>query len=85
MVKPYSLDLRERVAAAVNRDGMSRQEAARHFGVAAITAITWVKRLSETGSLATGQIGGHRPKKIQALIVTGFCSDARSVSLRFAA
>jgi putative transposase len=64
MVKPYSLDLRERVAAAVNRDGMSRQAAARHFGVAASTSITWVKRLDETGSLVPGQSGGYRPKKI---------------------
>jgi putative transposase len=64
MVRPYSIDLRERVAAAVHRDGMSRQAAARHFGVAASTAITWVKRFGETGSLIAGRCGGHRPKKI---------------------
>jgi putative transposase len=64
MVKPYSIDLRERVVAAVNRDGISRQEAARRFGVAASTSITWVKRLDETGSLIAGQSGAHRPKKI---------------------
>ena len=64
MVKPYSLDLRERVAAAVTREGMSRQEAARRFGVAASTSITWVRLLNETGSLAPGQSGGRRPKKI---------------------
>ena len=63
-MKPYSMDLRERVVAAVNRDGLSRQEAARRFGVAASTSITWVKRLDETGSLIAGQSGGHRPKKI---------------------
>jgi putative transposase len=27
--------------------------------------IEWVDRFSETGSLAPGQMGGHRPKKIQ--------------------
>jgi putative transposase len=64
MVKAYSMDLRERVVAAVNRDGLSRQEAARRFGVAASTSISWVKQLDETGSLAAGQSGGHRPKKI---------------------
>ncbi len=64
MAQPYSLNLRERVAPAVNRGDMSRQEAARHFGVAASTAIIWVKRLGDTGSLAPGKIGGHRPKKI---------------------
>lgn len=67
MAKPYSIDLRERVAAAVGRDGMSRQAAARRFGVAASTAIHWVKRYAETGSLAVGKIGGHREKKISGV------------------
>lgn len=64
MAKAYSLDLRERVSGAVHRDGMSRQAAARRFGVAASTAINWARQYSETGSLAPGQIGGHCPKKI---------------------
>jgi transposase len=64
MTKPYSVDLRERVAFAVGRDGMSRQAAARRFGVVASTAIHWVKRFSETGSLTPDQIGGHCEKKI---------------------
>jgi transposase len=33
MARPYSADLRERVVAAVERDGMSRHKAAVHFGV----------------------------------------------------
>jgi putative transposase len=64
MAKPYSMDLRERVAAAVVRDGMSRQQAAHHFGVAASTAINWLNRVSETGNLVPAQSGGRRPKKI---------------------
>ena len=64
MVAPYSLDLRERVVAAVEHGGMSRHRAAAHFGVAISTAIHWVKVFRKTGSLAPGQIGGHRPKKI---------------------
>ena len=64
MAKPYSMDLRERVVAGVTRDGLSRQEAARRFGVASSTSINWVKRLEDTGTLAAGQCGGHRPKKI---------------------
>jgi transposase len=28
------------------------------------TVINWVKRLDETGSVAPGQMGGHKPKKI---------------------
>jgi putative transposase len=67
MAKAYSVDLRERVAFAVVQDGMSRQAAARRFGVAASTAIHWVKRFSETGSLTPDQIGGHCEKKISGV------------------
>ena len=42
MDAPYSLDLRERVVEAIEQGGMSRNQAARHFGVAISTAITWV-------------------------------------------
>ena len=42
MGAPYSLDLRERVVAAVEHGGMSRNQAARYFGVAISTAIAWV-------------------------------------------
>ena len=57
MGTPYSLDLRERVVAAVERGGMSRNQAAKHFGVAISTAITWVKLFRQTGNLAPGQNG----------------------------
>ena len=65
MPKPYSVDLRERVVAAVERDGLSRREAASRFGVGVSTAINWVRRFQDTGSVAPGQMGGHRPKKIR--------------------
>jgi transposase len=64
MGKPYSLDLRKRVVAAVLTGGMSRNQAALHFGVGISTAINWVKRQQETGSVAPGKMGGHRPKAI---------------------
>ena len=64
MGKPYSIDLRERVVAAVVTGGMSRNRAAKQFGVGISTAINWVKRVRETGSVAPGQRGGHRPKSI---------------------
>jgi len=64
MGKPYSVDLRERVVAAVERGGMSCHGAAAHFGVGISTAINWVRRLRETGSVAPGQMGGHKPKSI---------------------
>ena len=64
MAKPYSMDLRERAVAAVLRDGLSRHGSAARFGVAPSTVINWVRRVRETGSVAPGQMGGHKPKAI---------------------
>jgi transposase len=65
MGKPYSLDLRERVVAAVLKEGLSRNRAAWRFGLGVSTAINWVRRFQETGSLAAGQMGGHKPRAIR--------------------
>jgi transposase len=59
MAKPYSMDLRERVVGAVLTGGMSTRAAAERFGVSNSSAITWVRRQRETGSVAPSQIGGH--------------------------
>lgn len=64
MGKPYSVDLRERVVRAVEREGLSRRQAAARFGVSYGAAIDWVRRYRETGGLRPGQMGGHQPKKI---------------------
>src|SRR5436190_11998105 len=64
MGKPYSLDLRERVVAAVETGGLSCNRAAKHFGVGISTVINWMQRLRKTGSVAPGQMGGHKPKAI---------------------
>src|SRR5215210_602787 len=64
MGRAYSMDLRERVVAAVSDEGLSRRQAAARFGVSDSTAIIWLRRVAETGSVAPGQIGGHKPKKI---------------------
>ena len=64
MGRPYSLDLRERVVRAVVKGGLSRHQAAAQFGVAISTAINWVRRFRETGSVEPDQVGGYRPKKI---------------------
>jgi putative transposase len=64
MGKPYSIDLRERVAAAVKTGGLSCHQAAKQFGIGVNTAITWMRRLRETGSVAPGKMGGHKPKAI---------------------
>ncbi len=65
MGKPYSIDLRERVVAAVEEGRLSRRQAAERFGVGISTAINWVRRFRETGSVAPGQMGGHKPKAIR--------------------
>jgi len=57
--KTLSLDLRERVVAAVS-GGMSRRQAAERFGVSAASAIRWCAREKETGSPAAGKRGGDR-------------------------
>ena len=64
MGRAYSMDLRERVVAAVADEGLSRRQAAARFRVSESTAINWLKRVETTGSVAPGQIGGHKPKKI---------------------
>ena len=64
MGRPYSMDLRTRLVAAVE-GGLSRNEAARRFNVAISTAIHWVRRKKETGSVAPGQMGGHKPRSIR--------------------
>jgi transposase len=64
MTKPYSMDFRERVVAVVSAGG-SRRKAASRFGVAASTAIGWVKRVAQTGSAAPAKPGRRQTGKIQ--------------------
>jgi len=60
MAAPYSLDLRERVVAAVAA-GMSRKQAAAHYQVSHSSAIRWTRRQAETGSPAALPMGGKKP------------------------
>ena len=64
MGRPYSLDLRERVMAAI-RSGMSCREAAERFDVSASSAIRWAERNRETGSPAALPMGGKRPFSLE--------------------
>jgi transposase len=64
MARAYSLDLRERVVAAVENSGLSRRQAAAQFDVGVSTVITWVRRFRKTGSVAPSKIGGYKPKAI---------------------
>jgi putative transposase len=58
------MDLRTRVVAAVE-GGLSCNEAARRFNLAISTAINWMRRKRDTGSVAPGQMGGHKPRLIR--------------------
>lgn len=64
MGRAYSIDLRERVVAAVEDGGLSCRRAAAQFGVGVSTAIRWVERLRKTGSVAPGKVGGYKPRAI---------------------
>ena len=57
MPKPCSLELRERVVGAVE-SGASRREAAEWFDVSPSSAIKWMQRRQETGSIAAKPSGG---------------------------
>ena len=59
MSKPLSLDLRERVVAAVC-GGMSRRQAAERFGVSAASAVRWCALDRDTGSAKAKPQGGDR-------------------------
>jgi putative transposase len=80
MARPYSTDLRERVILAVARDGLSRNEAARRFGVAISTAVNWLRRYRDTGSAAPGKMGGHKPRKLIGVHRDWLLERARAVS-----
>src|SRR6202007_998054 len=50
MGKPYPLEFRKRVVAAIERGGLSCNQAAKQFGIGISTAIGWGKRVRETGA-----------------------------------
>jgi transposase len=57
MTRALSDDLRKRVIEAVE-GGTSRRAAAERFGIAASTAVKWLRRWRETGSRAPRRPGG---------------------------
>lgn len=78
MSRPCSMDLRERVVAAVEQEGLSRNQAAARFGVAPSSAIKWVALFRRTGSVAPGQMGGRKPRTLRgphAEWLTARCLD----------
>ena len=60
MARAYSLDLRERVVAAVAA-GQSCRLVARTFTVSVASVVKWSQRQRAVGSPAALKMGGHRP------------------------
>ena len=64
MARPLSIDLRERVVAAVLAGETCRAVAGR-FGVAVSSVVKWSQRHRATGSVAPGKMGGHRKRVLE--------------------
>jgi transposase len=60
MARSYSLDLRDRVVAAVE-GGQSCRSIAGTFGVSVASVVRWSQRKRTTGSAAAKPMGGWRP------------------------
>lgn len=60
MARAYSLDLRERVVAAVTA-GESCRAVAATFKVSVASVVKWSQRFRATGSAASRPMGGNRP------------------------
>jgi transposase len=58
MAKSYSVDLRERVLAAIG-SGCSARSAARVFSVSASSAVKWGQRWRASGQVAASPLRGH--------------------------
>lgn len=59
MSRAYSIDLRERVVAAMSA-GASARTAAAQFGVSVASAVRWSQRQRRTGGVVPGKLGGYR-------------------------
>ena len=83
MTKPVSLDLRQRVIAAIDA-GLSCRAAAARFDVAASAAVKWHRRWRDTGSAAPRAQGGDtRSGRIEALgpAILAMVEEAPDVTL----
>ena len=83
MARTLSLDLRERVVAAVAA-GMSRRQAAERFGVSAASAVRWCARERETGDARPKARGGDRHSgriEAQAELILALIDEKDDITL----
>jgi putative transposase len=67
MTRPYSEDLRERALARFEA-GETIRAIGVALGISPSCVSKWAKRKRETGSLAPGQVGGHKPRTLSGEI-----------------
>lgn len=65
-MKPYSLDLRERVRAAVEQGDLTQPQIAEKYDVSLRTVETWARQWRETGSVAPKSHSSGPPRTLQA-------------------
>jgi len=83
MSKALSVDLRERVVAAVAAGASCRAAAAR-FGVSASSAIRWCGMARRVGSVAPGPLGGDRRSariEAHAALILGLIEQTSDITL----
>lgn len=83
MSKALSVDLRERVVAAVAA-GSSCREAAARFGVSAASAVRWCALARQAGSVAPGPLGGDRRStymEAHAALILGLWEQKPDITL----
>ncbi len=83
-MKAYSVDLREKIVAAVGR-GMSKAQAARTFGVGATSVKRYVKLQEEGKPLTPGKAPGKKGKSLMERLSSSLrriCTPARLLPTR---
>jgi transposase len=85
MSKPYSIDLREQVVAAVQTGELSCNQTAKQFEVGISTAFNWIKRWRQRGggplALCARSLFGRNTARLRDGRGRGFapiCSDCKS-------
>ncbi len=75
-------DLRERVVGAVVEGGMSRNAAAKRFGVSIASVVRWVARFNHASRGSGPLVGGRGESTRSAGLGHGFCSprNARAIA-----
>jgi len=84
MSKALSVDLRERVVAAIAAGSSCRAAAAR-FGVSPSSAIRWAALMREAGSVAPGPLGGDRRSRRMdehAALILGLVDAKSDITLK---